>query len=199
MYIAAPPIQASRLCGARTAPSVVCMPFMSLLSALIICEDADQQRHMRWHATACRWSCAESTNPRHDNEDLARADGVRIDCERATAAQDSRVREDNSLPQRNSLPRNLTAICESPLRAPIITYSQLTEKSASQCYAPVQSACFMNSKKSKRSPEKQKRSLYELKEIEKKQKEVKCSLYEVPTVGLRRKSAQHSGLRQRQE
>ena len=58
---------------------------------------------MRWHATACRWSFAESTHSRHDNEDRARADGVRIDCERATAAHDSRVREEN-LRQR-ALPR----------------------------------------------------------------------------------------------
>ena len=49
---------------------------------------------MRWHVTACRWSFAESTHSRHDNEDRARADGVRIDCERATAAHDSRVREE---------------------------------------------------------------------------------------------------------
>ena len=58
---------------------------------------------MRWYTTACRWSCVESTHSRHDNEDRARADGVRIDCERATAAHDSRVREEN-LRQR-ALPR----------------------------------------------------------------------------------------------
>ena len=157
MYIAAPPIQASRLCGARTAPSVVCMPFMSLLSALIICEDADQQRHMRWHATACRWSCAESTNPRHDNEDLARADGVRIDCERATAAQDSRVREDNSLPRKtlcaSQFDRNLRITAACSYNHLFATHRKISL--AVLCTGP-------------------KRLLYELKEIEKKPREAKA-------------------------
>ena len=114
---------------------------------------------MRWHVTACRWSFAESTHSRHDNEDRARADGVRIDCERATAAHDSRVREEKlwrSLGfdlrthrlqfDRNQCLGDKISVC-------------ITEKSASQCYATVQSARFMNSKKSKRSKKKQKCSL----------------------------------------
>ena len=120
---------------------------------------------MRWHATACRWSFAESTHSRHDNEDRARADGVRIDCERATAAHDSRVREEN-LRQR-ALPRRSLGF---DLRTHRLQFDRnqclgdkisvcITEKSASQCYATVQSARFMNSKKSKRRQKKQKCSL----------------------------------------
>ena len=112
---------------------------------------------MRWHATACRWSFAESTHSRHDNEDRARADGVRIDCERATAAHDSPVREEKSSASAICAPHRLQFDRNQCLGDKISVC--ITEKSASQCYATVQSARFMNSKKSKRRKKKQKCSL----------------------------------------
>ena len=82
-----------------------------------------------------------------------------MDCERATAAHDSRVREEQeNLCLGSNLRTHRLQFDRNHCLGDKISVC-ITEKSASQCYATVQSARFMNSKKSKRRKKKQKCSL----------------------------------------